>query len=201
VAGCSGPEPRTAAPPGRPDARAILAASTAGLAAGDYRFTASMPHARLTGTVDLPSHSYAETLAADEAVVDTVVVGDDRYQRPAAGRPWRYFDATGHPELTLGNPDRTGATALLAGVQTAELTGTTVTGKLDGGLTALTATTFAAVSARMDGILGYTATLDGDGRLVQLVVELPELLQTPAGTWILEISDYGSAPAAKAPVV
>ena len=45
----------------------------------------------------------------------------------------------------------------------------------------------------------YTATLDTQGRLTKLVVDLPESEKHEAGRWTLEFSRYGSVPAHRPP--
>ena len=188
------------------DARARLAASTAGLSAGNYRFKAVMPSMTIDGTVHLPSGSWAERSVADggRKVIDTVVIGKDQYARTTPGRPWEHSDQSRVPEnasVLHTNPDHTGATGLLATVQTAKADGSTISGMLDGSSMAVPGRALNAVSERMREPLAFTATLDDSGRLVRLVVSLPErpVPPLPAGTWTLDVADYGAAAAQKAP--
>jgi len=188
------------------DVRAKLVASTSGLVAGNYRYRAVMPDVRIDGSVQ--GRDYAETMVTDDdgrrKVIDTVVIGNDRYTR-VTGKSWEHLDlARLSPEQrarAVGtNPDHTGAVQLITTVKTAEADGSSVVGTLDGGLMAPVIGT-AAVTSRLEGPREYTAALDESGRLVHLVVHLPARTEgaLPAATWTLDVSDYGAAKAPEPP--
>jgi hypothetical protein len=79
LAACSQPAESTP-----PDPKALLAASTAGLAAGNYRYTSDMPGNIVEGVTDLASRSAAWTgtlLDPGRTEVETRVIGQDQYTR------------------------------------------------------------------------------------------------------------------------
>ena len=53
--------------------------------------------------------------------------------------------------------------------------------------------------AVLSAALPFTATLDDDGRLTQLVLDMPKAGDTPAGKWTLDISGYGAQAAQTKP--
>ena len=66
------------------DAKAVLAASTAGLSVGNYRFTAVMPDARIEGVTDFASRSAAWTTTyhyAGRMDLEMRLIGPDQYTR------------------------------------------------------------------------------------------------------------------------
>jgi hypothetical protein len=90
LAACSKP-----AAPAAPDPKALLAASTAGLAAGNYRYTSEMNGDRVEGVVDLASRSAALTavsLGPGRTDNEMRVIGQDQYGRT------RYDAASGAAE-------------------------------------------------------------------------------------------------------
>ncbi|GAA3336876.1 hypothetical protein GCM10020358_11100 [Amorphoplanes nipponensis] len=195
------------------DPKAALAASLAGLTAGNYRYTIAMPDVRIAGTTDLAHAAATRTTTfsdPDGEVIDEVVIGPDKYSRTSRTRRdarWEHLDLARIPEaaarhgLAVTKPDRTGATNLLSAVETATMDGSTVrgtlavTGMIGGGIA------LQPVERRLEGRPAFTATLDAQGRLGRLVVDLPAgtVPPEPAGTWTLEISGYGSAPAPEPP--
>jgi hypothetical protein len=79
--------------------------------------------------------------------------------------------------------------------------GRTVTGMLDPTGLDRSFTAFHNAEAQATTPVPYTATLDDEGRLAQLVIDLPaggDPLR-PAARWSLSIADYGKAAASEAP--
>jgi hypothetical protein len=193
------------------DPKAVLAASTAGLAAGNYRYTVMQPGMTVGGVVHLPSHSWSEETTiidgTERQVVNMRVIGLDEYTQPdAKSGGWTHIDLSRVPEtrrngLTLDVPDRTGATKLLATAQSATVNGSTVSGKLDVFQLTSGGITLEALRSRLFLPSAFTAKLDSQGRLVQLVLDLPASLQPnlPAGTWKLDVTDYGTVTPPQAP--
>ena len=103
--------------------------------------------------------------------------------------------------LTLTNPDLTGATLLLDGTQTATRNGLTITGTLDPTKRSPQISAFDTAIPQATAPVTYTATLDDQGRLTRLVIDLPEAQKTrrPAGQWTLDIANYGTATPPTAP--
>jgi hypothetical protein len=106
--------------------------------------------------------------------------------------------------LTLDHPDLTGAVDLLtSGVRSATANGRTITGMLATHDLPFVGRAFNPVYHQSDAQpqIPFTATLDKQGRLIKLVLDLPES-QDPhvePGKWILDITEYGSAPQPVAP--
>jgi hypothetical protein len=236
VAGCSADEAS--------DPRDLLAASTAGLQAGHYSYSAVIGADRVDGVTHMPSRTLSQTWTdirhpgVHEATV--IVAGDHHFLRTRVDRTWRDAErkarAVDAPEqnastsirmveenpgdtwqrtdltrltsdrrrayLTSDHPDTTGATDLLAGVQTAAARGLTVTGTLDPTAIARRNTAFGIQAAtQAKAPVPYTASLDDEGRLVQLVIDLPaDSDPLRMGTrWTLTVADYGQAQAPPAP--
>jgi hypothetical protein len=107
-------------------------------------------------------------------------------------------------QVNLDDPDLIGAAPLLAGAVTAERTGSAITGTLD--TSALTGNSHMFGDEALDGIaadkakaLPYEATLDAEGRLSKLVLDVPKAGDTPAGKWTVNYTGYGAATEQKAP--
>jgi hypothetical protein len=214
------------------DPKAALAASTSGLNAGNYAFTAAMPDAQLTGVVHVPSKSAA--LQIDSKATDGPgkfefrLVDPDRWVRmsidvkamtqgvdltdPAMkplvdtlklfdGKTWMHVDLSKVKNaddlgLDLAKPDVTGASALLAGVVTAQGDKHTVTGTLDATKAGDEIGGFDTDDVKAMGeaakSLPYSATLDDQGRLTHLELDVPKAGETPAGKWTLDLTGYGA---------
>jgi hypothetical protein len=206
LAACSQPVAPTPADP-----KAAVTASLAGLTAGNYAYTVAMGDMQVTGTTDFPSASaaWATTFTdAEPEVIDARVIGTDKYSRTTRDAPWEHLDLSRMPEavarqgLTITKPDRTGATQLLGMVDTATVDGSVIRGTL-----AVTATIGGGIATqplefRLDGARPtFTATVDGQGRLSRLVVDVPAATAPPepAGAWTLDITGYGSTPTPERP--
>jgi hypothetical protein len=232
------PSPTQPSPAQPADARQALAASTAGLRAGDYSFAETLPGTTARGVVHLPSRSASMDVTgsagsgpggmqfrlvdADRYVKMKVDMGDAAEQLkhlagdPAAtraaaglrslielfsGKYWLHLDpAKVHNEqlqVDLDNPDLTGASDLLAGVESATRTGDRITGTLDASRARRNSTTFDV--DEFDNLgdeaksLPYSATLDAQGRLSRLVLDLPAVESSPAAKWTIDITGYGAA--------
>jgi len=202
LAACSQP-----AAPAPADAKAALTASTAGLTAGNYAYTVVIGDMRVTGITDFAGAGAAWTTTLSDPerqVIDELVIGQDKYSRTNrnADTRWEHLDLSRMPEaaerygLTITEPDRTGATQLLGMVEKATADGSTirgtlaVTGVISGGVT------LQPLELRLAGRPTFAATLDGQGRLSRLVVDVPAgtAPPEPAGTWTLDITGYGSTP-------
>jgi hypothetical protein len=124
-----------------------------------------------------------------------------------SGKNWHHLelakltDKSDFP-LSVDHPDATGATTLLAGVKTAESTGATITGKLDASkLTEggpFDPDEVADLGAKAKD-LAYVATLDAQGRLSSLVLDVPKSGDTPAGKRTITVAGYGIATAPQKP--
>ncbi|MFC3380664.1 hypothetical protein [Couchioplanes azureus] len=186
-------------------AETALSAATAGLATGNYHFTMSSPRRKTDGLLHQPSNSSKETIALDRKVFHRVRVGWDEYVRTDASG-WQHTDYTRlpakrRPSSLREQPDRTGATALLAAARDVTVDGSTMTGHIDG--THLPSSL--VPSGTPGGLLGkapFTARLDDQGRLVHFVLKIPARKDDPvrpAATWTLTIDGYGRSPAQQAP--
>jgi hypothetical protein len=197
LAACGAPAPK--------DALSVLAASTSGLAAGNYGYQNKQPDGTITGAVDVAGHAWwTDSTFGGPADLDagsTRVIGNDMYNESSAPRgPWTHLDvsrlsATGRARFALDESDRSGATDLLKTVQSATLNGSVVTGKLDAVQLKSEAGPLRYLRSRLSLPSAYTAQLDKQGRLTKLTLDLPATLQPklPAGTWTLDITGYGAA--------
>ena len=209
LAACS-PGSAAPAPSATPDARAVLVSSLAGLTAGNYTYSVSRPGQVTKGVISNGSAAFTETTSYDEKSIGETeirVLGHDQYSRSSsrAGGAWQHIDMTRVPErfrIDLEPADRTGATRVLATVQSAALDGRTVSGKVDGfQMTGGGLVTTLGLRERLTLPSAFTATLDEQGRIVRLVLDLPATLQPElaAGSWILDVTGYGTATGPRAP--
>jgi hypothetical protein len=218
IAGCGDMTGGAAAPAKPADPKAALAASTSGLEAGNYSFTATMPGYRTNGVVHLPSHTAAfeneETDRGRHGRMRVRLIGHHEYvaltgeiSQPLKGKTWTAYDLTKlKPEkrqFTLDNPDLTGATELVAGAITAARTGSTITGTLNAtglhrNVASFENTELTALGSKAES-LPYEATLDDRGRLIRLELDAPAFNREPASRWSLQITGYGAAAPQPAP--
>lgn len=260
AAACGAPsKPAAPAAAEKPfDAKAVLAASTSGIQAGDYTFRFTRPGNDVaSGTVHRPSRSIGMkmTMKLDEetsAALDLRVIGPKRYQRmkidaatlatlrkqkkmlTELGRPnnpkvkealakvnsgldtfggdhWNLVDKSKIKDSSLmeydvdvDRPDVTGAGALVGVAATAAGDKTSIKGTLDatrmtGAEELINKETFKDVPLTTAEAVPFVATLDADGRMTKLAMELPAAEDHPAGTWTVEFTGYGAAPAQQAP--
>ncbi|MET0425782.1 MAG: hypothetical protein ABW046_18075 [Actinoplanes sp.] len=125
-----------------------------------------------------------------------------------SGKSWYHVDLSkmkDKTDLTFdpAKPDLTGASELVAAIVTAEGDEHTITGTLDATKVteenALVDTDDVEAIGAAASTLPYTATLDDEGRLTQLVLDVPKAGDTPAGKWTLNISGYGAQAAQTKP--
>ncbi|MFI7597186.1 hypothetical protein [Actinoplanes sp. NPDC049681] len=232
------------------DPKAALVASTSGLKAGNYSFTASMPgDTSAKGVVHIPSHSASLDLdTVDDGTKGKVqfrIAEPDRYVKMTmdmgetakqleglsalrgddprtaklteglqammdlfSGKQWLRLDMSKvkseELKVSIDNPDLTGATGLLGGVATAERKGDVITGTLD--VTKVSGDSQLFGESAVKGAdpaqakaVPYEATLDDEGRLAKLVLDMPKTGDSPAGKWTVEVSGYGKASKQEAP--
>ncbi|MEV4636273.1 hypothetical protein AB0J80_02880 [Actinoplanes sp. NPDC049548] len=232
------------------DPKAALVASTSGLKAGNYSFTATMPgDASAKGIVHIPSHTASLDLDTvqegkkgkvqfriaepDRYVKLTMDLGETAEQLESlsalgggdaqtaklteglkamvdlfSGKQWLKLDASKvkAQELRVGleNPDLTGATGLFGGIVSADRKGDVITGKLD--VTKVSGDSQLFGESAVKGadpaqakVVPYEATLDGDGRLTKLVLDMPKTTDSPAGKWTVQVSGYGAQAKQDAP--
>ncbi|MEV6597330.1 hypothetical protein AB0M36_10755 [Actinoplanes sp. NPDC051346] len=241
LAACTDDEPA--------DPKAALAASTAGLKAGNYSFTASLPgDTSAKGTVHTPSKSASLDLdTVDEGTKGKIqfrITDPDRYVKIAfdmgeatkqmqslselgddpqsakiveglksmielfSGKQWLKMDMSKVTskdfKIGIEDPDLTGAAGLFAAATTAERKGSAITGTLDATQVKddahlLGTSVFAGADPAQAKAIPYEATLDDDGRLTKLVLDLPKTTDAPAGKLTMEVNGYGAATKQEAP--
>jgi hypothetical protein len=230
------------------DPKAAIAAAAAGLAEGNYAFTAKTPDTDTKGTVHLPSKSVSMVMGTKSAetkgTIELRLVQSDRWMKitmdlgnlggslgqidtsdPQAakfaqqmrqmtemfsGKYWMHVDASklkGDAAKQLGidadGSDVTGAGALLGTVVTAQGGAPTITGTLDA--TKITedrgmvSTTDIKAMGPAAAALPFTASLDDQGRLVKLEVDVPKAGDTAAGKWTIDLTGYGAQKAQEKP--
>ncbi len=193
-----------------PDPKAAVTASLAGLTAGNYAYIVATYDRQVTGTTDFASAGAAwHTTFTDPEpeVYYERVIGEDRYTRTTPEDRWQHWDLSRMPEaverhgLAITKPDRTGATQLLGMMDTATVEGSTVRGTLAVTTILDSSIVLQPLQFRLTGRTTFTATLDGQGRLSRLVVDVPATTEPlgPAGTWTLDITGYGTTPAPTRP--
>jgi hypothetical protein len=135
-----------------------------------------------------------EKKLTDTAAVDELSGLDSMAQLPATGQP-----------------DATGATALVAAVTKAERSGNVITGTVDSTKEDPILQQLFSDPTYLYGVgakeMPYRATLDDQGRLIELIVENPAQRMAsqpaepvkPEPPLVIRISGYGSTPAEKAP--
>jgi hypothetical protein len=126
-----------------------------------------------------------------------------------SGKKWVKIDKTklrdkSEATLDIDDPDLAGVSTLVKSATTAQGDKNTITGTLDATKVAtddafLGNDTFSEVPADVAKAVPYTATLDAEGRLTKLVLDLPKFSDYPAGKWVTELGEYGTAKAAQAP--
>jgi len=154
-------------------------------------------------------------LAAERKAVENAARGTTTLDHAARGSTgasdsaehWKQIDLnrvsprTPVALLTLADPDLTGATALLGGIQTATRNGPTIAGTLDPTKVQSPITAFEPAQPQATTLVTFTATLDDQGRLARLVIDLPDTpdLKRPVGQLTLNVANYGTATPQAAP--
>lgn len=127
-----------------------------------------------------------------------------------SGKYWMHVDMSklkGDAAKQLGidteGADVTGVGALLGTVVTAQGDARTITGTLDAtkiteDLGMVNTTDIKAMGAGA-AALPFTATLDEQGRLTALTLDVPKAGDTPAGKWTINLTGYGAQKAQEKP--
>ncbi|MGA5305593.1 hypothetical protein ACPCHT_37265 [Nucisporomicrobium flavum] len=200
------PAPRPA-----PDAKAVLAASTAELATGTYRYRVAVPAVSISGITDVARRRAMWTTTfhgADPKVIEIRLIDTDEYTRTGAAR-WQHFDQTRTPKmaerqgLTFTHPDRTSANQIVEAVTEATQEGQTIRGTIEGTSVRIAGLTLDSIESRLVKPLPFVAALDDHGRLTHLEVQLPPTpapKSEPAAQWTLDITGYDVAAEVRRPV-
>jgi hypothetical protein len=218
----------TAASPTPVDAKQALADSVKALAEGNFKFTMADHEATGSGSVHEPSKSAQMDMtikdADGEGKIGFVVVGQDQWIKMDFGpeinqllklpKKWMHIDPAKVKDsetlkemsVDFGNADEidpAGSGTILKAVVTAEKTadgtysGTVdLTKATDAGMVDEEVVTKLADKAKA---IPFTATVDGQGRLTKLSLDMPAAGDVPAHKLEASYSDYGSATEAKKP--
>jgi hypothetical protein len=153
--------------------------------------------------MDLPSEDELKDMPEMAEFVKTMT-------EKFSGKTWSHIDlAKVHDDklkstLNLENPDVTGSTALLSQVVSAQrgadggYTGTIDATKVPAALTPWTDKDM-TTSAEQLKALPFTATLDGQGRLLTFMVDVPKIGNDAAHKMATTITGYGTATAQSRP--
>ncbi len=211
------------------DPKQALADSVKELAKGDFSFTIVDNESTMTGVLHAPSKSASIEVKSkpgtDGLEMNLVMVGPDRWLKfdfepevsEALKLPadkWLHVDSAKitDPEtakdfaIDFGDPttvDLASAGAILKSLVTAERAGE---GKYSGTLDLTQVKDAKTVDGELVKSLGekgksipFTASVDGQGRLTQLVLDIPAAGTTTAYKLEIDYADYGSATAPKQP--
>ncbi|GAA2548724.1 hypothetical protein GCM10010435_17860 [Winogradskya consettensis] len=119
-----------------------------------------------------------------------------------SGKKWLKLDLTKVKaedlQLNADDPDVAGVAALLAGATTTKGDDKSITGTVDltgikGDSQILGKSAFEGLDPTQGKAIPYVATLDKDGRLTKLVLDMPKVTNTPAGKWTVDLTGYGSS--------
>lgn len=202
LTGCAD-EPAPPAPPA-PDAKVALSTSTAALSTGTYRYRVAVPQLEISGIADVPHRRamWKTTFHGGERkVVEMRLLGNDQYSRTGSGQ-WQHIDLSRVPKaaermgLTFGHADRTDAQHLLNAVVEAKREGQIIRGLIEGARVTVAGPTLSAIQSRLVKPVPFVASLDGQGRLARLEVELsptPAPKSEPAAQWTLDVTGYDAA--------
>ncbi|RKR88514.1 hypothetical protein BDK92_2842 [Micromonospora pisi] len=207
------------------DAKAALLASTLEIAKGNFSFAISSDSTRGEGVVHLPSRSARMKMtfgaAGSSMAMDMIYIGTDGWAKiegdgleavPGLGLlatgKYHHLDKSRIEGLALldfdfEDVDPAGAAALTqAVVDVRETTDDVFTGNID--LTKATDASLVGGSIVKDlgpaaAKLPFEAKVDAQGRLTQLTIKVPAAGATAAQELQVSYSDYGAAPAPKAP--
>jgi hypothetical protein len=206
------------------DPKAALAASTKELAGGNYAFKATSPDADAEGVVHIPSKSGSIKLEGKTegfAIhMDLLLVDADRWVRMSTPQGKSILDEKADPDtwfhvdasklskdadfgVDVSQPDMLYVGTIVTAATTVQGDAHTITGTIDGTkITSedafLDSQTIKDVGAAASA-LPFTATLDDQGRLTKLVIDVPKAGDTAAGKWTVELSGYGEQKALTKP--
>ena len=197
------------------DPREALAVAVAPVREGNYTFVSGMRGRSVQGTVHLPSRSAELYELGLPSNVRTMVVGDMRYTLVEAVAEdglsigWRSEDMTRYKpgqdgRLHGGEPDVTGVIELMDRVTEARWEGEKIVGKLNAWKPELKrfSGAFPGGFSQLDSVaqsLAFEVTLDDEGRLSRLTLDIPRVAEDPPDVWALQFADWGKAEALRAP--
>ncbi|OJF09657.1 hypothetical protein [Couchioplanes caeruleus] len=175
------------------------------------QFRITDPDRYVKMTIDMSEAvKQAESLAAlgDDPQSAKVIEGLKAMIELFSGKQWLKLDMAKvtNDDFKIGieDPDLTGAAGLFGGVTTAERKGPVITGTLDATVVKddahlLGTSVFKGAEPAQAKAIPYEATLDVDGRLTKLVLDVPKTTDAPAGKLTMEVSGYGAAAKQDAP--
>ncbi|MFI5496500.1 hypothetical protein [Actinoplanes sp. NPDC051859] len=107
-------------------------------------------------------------------------------------------------KVSAEDPDMAGVNTLFTGIATAKQDGSVISGTLDATVVKddvhlIDSSMVKGVDPAVAKAIPYTATLDGEGRLSKLVLDLPKSTDSPAGKFTVEFTGYGAATKQEAP--
>ncbi|GAA0816738.1 hypothetical protein [Spirilliplanes yamanashiensis] len=150
---------------------------------------------------DMPSPAELEQLADQSPEIAKMAKQLKTLTAMVAGKKWLVIDPKRVDEFGEGfngfeHPDATGASYLLSTARSATRAGDTITGDLD--LSTVKADQVPwdseeVLDLKAAGKVPYAATLDGEGRLVKLVLDLPAMGEQKAHRETIEVTGYGAA--------
>lgn len=201
------------------DPKAALADSTAELKKGNYQYLVTGDGATEKGEVHLPESVMVSRSAPKEqpTQLDLMVVGKEHYLKMQAdlgagaptdgpivemfsGKKWLHIDPAKLDENIFegsAEPDLTDAAKMLASATTAERKGDAISGTLD--VSKMKADDLPWEEEEVKELgdklksLPYSATLDPQGRLTKLSVDMPAVGKEKAYTYVAEYSGFGAA--------
>lgn len=216
LAGCSG-DSGSGAPSAKPAgaiAQTVLTGSTSGLTKGDYAMTVKVPDGEQSIVIDAETKSGAVSAnyQSDGSPFTYVVVflDKDRWMKmavpgapePYTGKSWMHFDGTkvkgdAAKDLSIdaSHPDVLRLTELLAAATTVKGDKTAVSGTIDGTKITAADAVISAADLKDSGpaaaAIPFTAEIDDSGLLTSLELDMPQTVDTAAGTWSFTLSGYG----------
>ena len=215
--------------PAAVDAKQALTDSDKALADGNFKFTIADHETTGSGSVHAPSKSAqleAKSKPGTEGqfTIGLIVVDQDRWIKLDLGselnslaklpKKWMHIDPAKvknsetlkEMSVDFGNAaevDPAGAATIFKGLVTAERTGegaysgtVDLTKATDAGMVDKDVVTELAAKAKT---IPFTATVDGQGRLTKLTLDIPAAGEVTAHKLEATYSDYGSATAVKKP--
>ncbi|RUL92721.1 MULTISPECIES: hypothetical protein [Micromonospora] len=207
------------------DPKEALVASTKGLAEGNFSFTVASESINGSGSIHKPSNSAQMAMkAGDETFTmefDVIQIDSETWVKMdlgelLAGLPgmaemkdkYQYIDAAKagdakNLDMLKDGSDPANAAEMFKGLSDVQETGPgTYSGKVD--MTAATDSVAAdedVIKALGDQAkqIPFTAKLDDQGRLIELVISVPAAGDTKAQDVTIKYADYGAAKAAQKP--
>jgi hypothetical protein len=202
-------------PAARPDANAALAAAATNLGETTVKVDAQLGAAgTITGALDRPNKRATMTMtyaaAGKTMTLETIMIGTDLFLKmDLGGAPppgvdpgkWTHLDQTKLPAnnsfgLRPGEFDPTGSAKFLKAAATAEwVDDHTIKGTIDltkaDGARGLTEENLSKLGAKAKSV-PFEATIDDEGRLTRMVMDIPTAGGEPAGKITVNYSDFGA---------